>query len=212
MSAPPEITPPYRLETERLVIRCWDPRDAPLMKEAVDSSLDHLRPWMPWARDEPKPLEEKVQLLRCFRGEFDLGQQFVYGIFTADESEVVGGTGLHLRSGPNAFEIGYWIRASRVRQGLAAETSAALTRAAFEVCTVDKIEIHVDPANVASCGVPRKLGYVEEATLRRRMPPTTPGGPRRDELVFSMLREEYEASVLATFPVEAFDAAGTGVL
>ena len=52
--------PPYRIETERLVLRCWDPRDAPLLKDAIDSSLDHLRPWMPWAREEPKPLEETL--------------------------------------------------------------------------------------------------------------------------------------------------------
>jgi len=45
---------PYRIETERLVIRCYEPRDAPLLKEAIDSSLEHLQPWMPWALDEPQ--------------------------------------------------------------------------------------------------------------------------------------------------------------
>src|SRR5439155_22043403 len=65
-------TPPYRIETERLVIRCWEPQDAPLLKEAIDSSLDHLRPWMPWAREEPQSLAQKVELLRHFRGRFDL--------------------------------------------------------------------------------------------------------------------------------------------
>ena len=43
-------TPPYRIVTERLVLRCWEPRDAAALKEAVDASLDHLRPWMPWAQ------------------------------------------------------------------------------------------------------------------------------------------------------------------
>ena len=42
---------PYRIETERLVLRCYDPEDAPLLKDAVDRSLDHLRPWMPWTPD-----------------------------------------------------------------------------------------------------------------------------------------------------------------
>jgi RimJ/RimL family protein N-acetyltransferase len=203
---------PYRIATERLVVRCWDPPDAPLLKDAIDSSLDHLRASMPWAYAEPEPLQEKVELLRVFRARFDLGEEFVYGIFTPDESEVVGGGGLHPRIGSAGFEIGYWIRASRLRRGFAAETSAALTRAAFDVCGVDKIEIHVDPANVASCGVPRKLGYVEEGTLRRRLPPLRPGGPRRDELVFALLREEYDASRLATFPMQAYDAAGTTVI
>ena len=76
------IPPPYVVRTERLTIRCWDPRDAPLLKEALDTSLEHLRPWMPWAMDEPKPLDEKVELLRRFRGQFDLGEDFVYGVFT----------------------------------------------------------------------------------------------------------------------------------
>ena len=107
--------------TERLVVRCWEPRDAPLLKEAVDSSLEHLRPWMPWAHDEPQPLEAKVELVREFRGRFDLGQDFVYGIFSADESEAVGGSGFHTRHGEGIFEIGYWIRASRAGEGLCTE-------------------------------------------------------------------------------------------
>ena len=89
------VPPPYAIRTERLTIRCWDPRDAPRLKDALDTSLDHLRPWMPWAADEPKPVEEKAELLRAFRGRFDLGEDFVYGIFARDEREVIGGSGLH---------------------------------------------------------------------------------------------------------------------
>lgn len=39
---------------------------------------------MPWAEQEPTDVEAKVQLLRGFRGKFDLGQDFTYGIFDAD--------------------------------------------------------------------------------------------------------------------------------
>ena len=116
--------PAYRIVTERLVVRCWEPRDAALLREAIDSSLDELGPWMPWAKHEPQTLEEKVILLRRFRGRFDLGEDFTYGILLRDESEVVGGTGLHTRGGEDAFEIGYWIRTSRVGEGLATEATA----------------------------------------------------------------------------------------
>lgn len=203
--------PPYRITTDRLTVRCWEPRDAPLLKEAIDSSLEHLRPWLPWARDEPQPLSEKVQLLRRFRGSFDLGQDFVYAIFSADESEVVGGTGLHTRVGDDAFEIGYWIRASRARQGLATEAVAALTRVAFAVCGVDRVEIHVDPANTASLGIPRKLGFREEATLRRRLPAGGEGAPR-DEVVFSLFADQLEGTPVAAARVEAYDSAGARLL
>ena len=36
--------PPYRIETDRLVIRCYDPRDSAPSQEAVDASIEHLRP------------------------------------------------------------------------------------------------------------------------------------------------------------------------
>ena len=204
------VDPPYVIRTERLLLRCWDPADAEALKEAIDSSIDHLGPWMPWARAEPKPYEEKVALLRRFRGQFDLGQDFVYGVFTQDGSEVVGGTGLHTRVGAGAFEIGYWIRQSRVGEGFATEVSAALTRVAFEVCDVDRVEIRVDPANERSAKIPQKLAYQEEARLRRRLPDGD--GEPRDAVVFTIFRDAYAGSPSAEAPIEAFDAAGIRVL
>lgn len=199
--------PPYVVRTERLTIRCWEPADAALLKDALDSSLDHLRPWMPWARDEPKPLTEKAELLRTFRGRFDLGEDFVYGIFERDESAVLGGTGLHTRVGEGALEIGYWIRASAIRRGYAREATAALTRAAIRVCGVERVEIRVDPANEPSLRVPRALGFTEEATLRRRLPGPD-GGGARDAVVFTLFADELEASAAAATRIEAYDALG----
>ena len=202
------MVPPYRIETERLVVRCWEPRDAPLLKEAVDSSLKHLRPWMPWAHEDPQPLEEKVELLRGFRGRFDLDQDFIYGIFPADESEAIGGTGLHTRRGEGLFEIGYWIRASRVGQGYGTEATAALTRVGFELCGVERIEIRVDPANEASLAIPRKLAFVEEGTLRGVFHGPD-GVPRQsDAVVFALLRGELAGTPSASTSLHAYDAAG----
>jgi len=202
---------PYRIEIEDgPVLRCWDPRDAPLLKEAIDSSLEHLRAWMPWAHDEPQSLEEKAALLRHFRGRFDLEQDFVFGIFSADESEVLGGTGLHTRVGDGAFEIGYWVRAGRTGRGIATAASAALTKVGIELGGADRIEIHVDPENEASCHIPRKLGYVEEGILRRRLP-STAGAPRRDAIIFSLLAEDLVASAAARVRLTAFDCRGLRV-
>ena len=202
------VPPPYRIESERLVVRCWEPRDAPLLKDAIDTSLDHLRPWMPWAHDEPQTLDEKVDLLRGFRGRFDAGEDFVYGIFSADESEVLGGSGLHTRAGEGALEIGYWLRVGATGRGFATEMVAALTRVAFAVCNVDRVEIRIDPENEPSLRIPRRLGYVEEARLRRRLPARAPGGPRCDSLIFSMIEAEFEVSAAAETDIAAYDAAG----
>jgi RimJ/RimL family protein N-acetyltransferase len=178
------------------------------LKAAVDSSIDELLPWMPWAQHEPQTLDEKVALLRTFRGRFDLGEDFVYGIFDRDESEAVGGTGLHPRGRPGSFEIGYWIRSTRTGAGLAAEATAALTRVAFDLCAVERVDIRTDPANVRSRAIPAKLGFVEEATLRRRLDYPEP----RDVVVYSMLRDEFASSPAASVSLEAFDATGARLI
>jgi RimJ/RimL family protein N-acetyltransferase len=201
---------PYRIETERLVIRCWQPGDAALLKEAIDASFEHLAPWMPWAAEqEPQTLEEKTKLVESFRAQFDAGENFIYGIFSPDESEVLGGTGLHVRVGPGGLEIGYWVRASATRQGIAAESSAAVTRVGFEICEADRIEIRIEPSNDASVGVPRKHGFTEEATLRRRLPGRK-GEPLRDVTIFTMFREDFDPAIAP--PLRAFDAGGRQLL
>jgi RimJ/RimL family protein N-acetyltransferase len=202
-----ERTLPYRIVSERLVLRCYDPIDAPLVKDAVDSSIEHLRPWMPWAQ-APTSLDETVALLRGFRAKFDLDQDWIYGIFAPDGSQVVGGAGLHPRVAEGGLEIGYWIRAGHTGAGLATEAAAVLTRIAIEIRAVDRVEIHVDPANAASLAVPRKLGFREEATLRRRLPPVIPSGQPGDEVVFSLLANELASSPAAGAAFEAFDAGG----
>ncbi len=200
---------PYRIETERLVVRCYEPRDAPLLKDAIDSSLEHLQPWMPWALDEPQALEQKIELVESFRSTFVAGENFTYGIFAADEGELLGGTGLHPRVGPGGLEVGYWVRASATRQGIVTESTAALTRAGFEVCEADRIEIRIEPRNEASFGVPRKLGFLEEATLRRRLPGRE-GGPLRDVTIFTMFREDCDRGIAPG--IRAFDARGERLL
>ena len=205
------MTAPYRIETERLVLRCYEPADAPLLKEAVDSSLEHLLPWMPWASHEPQTLAEKVDLLRGFRGAFDRDEEYVYGVFARDESRLLAGSGLHRRGGPSSLEVGYFVRADALRQGIATEVTAVLTRVAFELCGVERIDIQIDPENERSAGVPRKLGFVHEATLRRRLDPKEDGQPRRDSMLFTMVRDELASSPCIAYGYTAYDALGSRI-
>lgn len=201
--------PAYRILTPRLLIRCWQPQDAARLKEAVDSSVEHLRRWLPWAANEPEPLERKLERIRRWRGDFDLNLDFIYGVFDLAEARVLGGTGLHNRVGPDAREIGYWVRADCTGKGIATEFSAALTRVAFEVDKVARVEIHVVVGNGASAAVPRKLSYIHEATLRR---PHPGGGALYDTMVWTMFAEKYPGSPAASQPVEAYGFGGERLL
>lgn len=202
--------PAYRIETERLVIRCYRPEDAPQSKLAVDASLPELRPWMPWAGHEPSPVEAKAELFRKFRAQFDLGQDYPYAIFSSDERELYGSTGLHPRIGPDALEIGYWIATAHHGKGLATEAAGALVRVAFEVEKINCIEIRCDPNNVKSAAVPRKLGFNHETTIRQRSP--RPDGSKHHLMIWSLFADEYPSSPAAKLPVRAFDVMGKEIL
>lgn len=209
MNSPTFSNPAYRIETKRLVVRCYNPTDAPLLAESVSESLEHLRPWMPWAHAEPEPFEVKFQRLRRFRGMFDLGEDFVYGIFNPEETKLLGGTGLHTRLGENQLEIGYWIHRDHINQGLVTESTSALVRVAFELIQVHRIEIHCDPRNTASAAIPRKLGFTHEGTLR---------GKTRfldhwiDSMIWGLLKSDYPDSPSAKAEVKVFSAGGQQVL
>lgn len=183
--------PPACIVTARLTLRAWRPEDAPLIREAIDSSLAHLRPWMPWAVHEPSSMEATTALLEKFRDDFAAGRDFHYGIFTRDEREVLGGTGLHPRIGPGAIEIGYWLREAATHRGYATEAVARLTRVALEELGLSRVEIRCDPRNSASAAVPRRLGYRHVTTLEADA--LTPAGEPRGTMVWAQTAAELAA-------------------
>jgi len=204
------LGPAYRIESERLVIRCYDPKDALYLQKSVQESVEHLRPWMPWVKNEPEELKVKIERLREFRADFDLSKNYVYGVFDPKEIELVGGTGLHPRVGSNAFEIGYWIHVNHVNKGYATEISAALTKVAFEVENVNRVEIHCDPDNTRSAAIPKKLRYVFEATLRNRCENIE--GELIDSMIWSLHKDDYLKSPAAKAKIVAYDAFGNTII
>jgi RimJ/RimL family protein N-acetyltransferase len=203
------VQTPSRIETDRLVVRCWEPEDAAELKRVIDSNIDHLRPWMPWAMHEPEPLGEKTARLREFKALFERNEDFIYGIF-GPNGTVLGGTGLHPRTGPEAREIGYWVAHEHEGRGVISESTAALTRVGFEVLKLDRIEIHCDPRNTRSAAVPRRLGFEHEATLRRRL--VEADGALRDVMIWSLFADGYAASPSASVTIRAFGPDGDALI
>ena len=201
--------PPHRIETERTIIRCFDPNDASLMLCTLEKNLDHLRPWMDWAAREPESLEAKRDRLQKNRDAFAAGTDFTYGVFNKTETELIGGTGLHPRIGPNAVEIGYWISIAATNQGIATEVSAALTRVAFEISCVDKVQIRCDPKNVRSSRVPEKLGFIHLRTIPANT--TDVHGQPRDTMIWQITADRYRVSNLRDTKILAFDEAGNSM-
>jgi RimJ/RimL family protein N-acetyltransferase len=202
--------PAYRVETERLVIRCWSPTDGPRLRAALDELDDYLRPWIPWMQYEPLPLEQTVARLRTYRANFDSDRDYRYAVLDPTETELIGENGLYTRVGPGAREIGYWVHSRHAGKGYAVEASAAMVKVAFELDRVQRIEIHCAPENVASTRIPMRLGFQHEATLPRRI--VDGDGTVHGLMIWTLFAGAYPDTVSARMPIRAFDCIGERIL
>lgn len=199
----------YRVQTDRLVLRCWSPDDAPRYRAALDVNDEHLRPMIPFMRDEPRTLQQTAQWLRGIRAAFDLDQAYRYAVFDAEEQNLLGENMLLSRVGPGALEIGYWTHKDAIGKGIAREASCAMIRVAFEIEKVERIEIMCAPENGASAAIPEKLGFTHEATLMKRVKDTEDGV--RDLMVWSLFATDYPSSPAAAIALQAFDCMGRAI-
>ena len=170
---------PERIEIDGgITLRRFADEDVTALVETVNASIDHLRPWMPWAA-EPVSVEGQLQWLRESKQQWDEGVDFVYGIFD-DTGRVIGGSGYHARNGRGVIEIGYWLAADQVGRGVATATTAALVHAATRIPGVERIEIRCDEANVRSAAIPRRLGFRLVGIEERQ--PTAPAETTRHQI------------------------------
>ena len=165
--------PPERVDAGAVVLRRIRSADAGAVAAAVAGSLDHLRPWMPWAT--PDSADRRSQLSRVAEADemWESGISYIYSVLTADHGTLVGEIGLHRRGGDGSIEIGYWIAGSQTRRGFGTSAAAAITDVALALPGVSRVEIHCDEANTASAAIPRKLGYRLDRVEERK--PEAPG-------------------------------------
>jgi len=158
------------------------------MNAAIVESLDHLRPWMPWAQTAPT-VEESEANVRKAHLEFLARNDLRFHLFRKEDGRYVGSTGLHrMRWEVPSFEIGYWVRKSEEGKGYITESTEALTAFALDVLGARRVEIRLDPTNARSRAVPERLGFELEGVLR--CDGRDPAGRLRDTMVFSKVRPE----------------------
>ncbi len=151
------LTLPPEVVLGTIVLRRPDPQDAAAVVEAVNESLDHLRPWMAWAQ-QPAELEPTAVRLALAGAAFDLGGDATWTIFDGGSGVVIGACGLHDRVGAGR-DIGYWVRVGWTGRGVASRAAAGLTSLGFEVLGLRRVEVRCDESNNRSAAVPRRLGF-----------------------------------------------------
>jgi RimJ/RimL family protein N-acetyltransferase len=157
---------PEKLETERLTLAAARAGQGAIVNAAVAESHHELKPWMPWAQKVPT-VEESEAFCRDAHAKWLAREMLDFCFLRRADGALVGRGGLHtIDWSIPKFEIGYWVRSSCARQGIATEATLALVEFARGALEARRIEITSDARNVASRRVAEKSGFVLEGVLR----------------------------------------------
>lgn len=199
---PHPLRPPYRIVTPRLVLRCWEPADAPARSALLERNLDRLmlHRRLRGNEGEPKSLEDRLAEVRQIRARFDLDEMWSYAVLTAGDGALVSVATL-FRVPPTGADIGLfaWCGAEYDGQGYETEAAAALARAAYELLDVPRLYAASPADDPASAALFRELGFTPDGTERH----LDGDGVRRDQQLWSLLPGEWPASRAAALAADA---------
>jgi ribosomal-protein-serine acetyltransferase len=174
---------PEHMETVRLRLQVPTAHDGVRIYPAAKASLEQLKPWMPWAKDDYSPRDAEIWCRRV-RGEFHLRKQLQFMILDRASGEHLGNLGAFkfnwdVRSG----EIGYWLHTDHTGQGLMTEAVTALRDYLLQQQSFRRIEIRCDDRNSRSARVAERCGFALEAVLHNVE--CTPQGELRHNRIYA---------------------------
>ncbi|MBS1911610.1 MAG: GNAT family N-acetyltransferase [Bacteroidetes bacterium] len=159
----PDETSPYHIRTKRLCLRPYRMQDAPAMLEIFSD------PEVTRYLGTGRPIESPEQMAE--RIERTIEHQRVHGfslwiVEDVATGEILGDCGLKMLDGGPDIEIGYRFRRSAWGQGYASEAALACMKYGTEHLGIRRIVAVVQPGNLASQRVARKLGLVAAGPAR----------------------------------------------
>lgn len=154
---------PTYLETPNLRLERAQKIFADSMWSAIKSSLEELKPWLPWTVNAS--LEETSSFLEGSSKRWDAGTGWCFIILRGDDVAGV----IELSSYDPMLasaEVGYWIRSDLSGKGFMTEAGRALLDFGWDRVGLYRISLLAAVGNLASNRVAQKLGFRLEGTVR----------------------------------------------
>jgi RimJ/RimL family protein N-acetyltransferase len=158
---------PEVVETARLRLEATRAGRGGAISDAVAESYDELKRWMPWAK-EPQSAGDSEGHCRAMQARWHAREELDFCFVRKSDGLLVGKGGLHtIDWSLPKFELGYWVRSSCTRLGLATEAARGLAEMARRSLGAVRLEIASDARNTASRKVAEKAGFELEGVRRR---------------------------------------------
>jgi len=145
-------------------LRLLEEGDAEELHRLIVANREHLAPWMPWAAGQGEA--ETRAFLAQARQQLRANDGFQAALLA--DGQIAGVAGYHGVDWVNrTTSLGYWLAADRQGQGRMTVTVAALARHALDGWGLDRVELRAAVENRPSRALAERLGFREEATMRR---------------------------------------------
>lgn len=174
---------PARLETDRLLLRQPEKADAAAVRELMMQEFVRRNNCF----GLPLPLEAVEQMLTSRPDQMVLTRK--------EDGAVIGHVSAQpdgLRYQVDAVSLSYYLGEAYARQGYMTEAVGAVVKDVFYKTRTQVVSARSFVENEGSVALLEKLGFTREGTLRRALPDSY--GQMHDDMMFSLLREEYLAA------------------
>lgn len=184
------IAIPCRLETSRLIVRAYQPGDGAMYYAVSQNNQEHLRRF-----EAGNPLldihslEDAEVIIREFVAGWAARTSFFFGAFVKPTGQFAA----QIYVGPTSwdlpeFEVGYVADKDHEGHGFVSEALQAVLGMLFENLQAHRVSIHCSDANLRSCRVAERCGFVKEGHLRENK--RTPQSGLEGEMIYGLLRSD----------------------
>jgi ribosomal-protein-alanine N-acetyltransferase len=155
---------PFRIETDRLLIRPWEPGDEPAFREMAGDPemMRYISSGTPWSEERIAEFFTRQERHLTTRG-ICLG-----ALVERATGRTIGIAGLQPMRVGDDIEIGWWVAKDLWGQGLGTEAGAACLRYAWDVLGLRRVVAVAYPENRPSTRIMEKIGmhFEKRATGR----------------------------------------------
>lgn len=157
------------LLADNLCIRPFEDGDTEEFVNAVHESVATVGAWMPWCHAAYTAADARTWFNQC-TANLNAAHAYDLGIFSAKGDVLCGGVSVNqLNKQHNFGNVGYWVRQSCQRQGIATRAVRMIAAYGFDHLKLTRLEIVAAAENYPSRGVAKKVGAIFECIARNRL-------------------------------------------
>ena len=180
----PETMP--AMESKRLTFSLLEEKDA----QALFALRSNTEAMQYLDRPKAKSIDDALAMIHSLKQSGLDKTAFQWGIFLKSSGNMIGTIGLYRIAADNAkTEIGYMFFPEYWRQGFASESMEVFLHFGFEYIGFHRMEADINPDNVASVQLCKKIGFQQEAHIRENF---FFEGRFVDTVIMGMLKADWE--------------------